>query len=267
MSKEKLDAAPFIIIGITMLILIFVLFILSITVSYQKRNLAFDLALQDVKNTAEKAVLHSQLETQSQTLMEISQEIHDNLGQKISMARLYLNTVDVKNYEYTRQKIVATSELLAEVMVDIRELAHMLNSDRHQNFQLISQIEKSIHQLQTSGEIEATIEIEGDKLALPSNEEFMLFRIFQELVNNVIKHSLARSLRVRLISGEEKFKMTIHDDGKGFTNPRKNNADQTSGLENISRRARIIGAIVKIDTSTMGTIVSVEIPIKKDHNS
>src|SRR5579863_6131012 len=101
-------------------IIILVGFIAVISFSYQKKQNAFQNQLETIRTSYEKELLKSQLEMQEQTFQYISQEIHDNIGQFISLAKLHLNTIDLDQKEISRQKIENSTELLTKALDDLR---------------------------------------------------------------------------------------------------------------------------------------------------
>src|SRR5436190_9626452 len=129
MQTESIHIAIIMLVTSTVLVLLPVAFIIIFTVLYQKRQISFLARLETIRSANEKELLRSQLEVQEKTFERISQEIHDNIGQEISIAKLYLNTVNKYDPVEVDIKTSEASLLLTKVMDDVRNLSKYLHSN------------------------------------------------------------------------------------------------------------------------------------------
>jgi len=156
-------------------------------------------------------------------------------------------------------KINENRDLIAQVITDLRDLSKSLSFEHISKQGLVKTIENEVNKLNKSGLINAEITVEGEIYALGEQRELVLFRIFQEAVNNTIKHSGASNLKINLQYIPEMFNLTLKDDGVGFS---ANSLDYSrgSGLTNIENRATVIGAAAKISSSP-GNGCSIEVTL------
>jgi signal transduction histidine kinase len=178
-------------------------------------------------------------------MRQISQEIHDNVGQILSLVNLNLNTMSV----YDSNKINNTSELVNKAITDLRNLSKSLNPESIAKQGLIQLLRNELHQLEASGKYKTFLVVE-DEIALPSNRLIILYRIIQEVISNIIRHSNATEVKAAV----SKNSLCIADNGKGFTTSLESAG---LGLHNLKQRANAIGGTLDVETSEgKGTIVT-----------
>lgn len=212
-----------------------------------------------------RVILQTQLEIQEQTLKNISQEIHDNIGQALSLAKLNLNTMPEINDEALQQKILNSKQLVSKAITDLRDLSRSLDTDYVQEMGLQRAIEYEMELIKKTGTIDTTLVVDGSLFRLEKQKELILFRIVQETFNNILKHSGAKSLIVNINYAPSSFTLVVKDDGKGVDlqplNEVKNNFGL--GIRNMHSRARLIGADFTMSSSIgEGTEVKIILPIE-----
>jgi len=222
-------------------------FIIYFIVLYQKRQVQNRAEREVLEGNFKQEFLKARLEMQEQTFAHVSRELHDNINQVLSFVKLNLAMInDVPEPQQT--KLNENRELIAHVITDLRDLSKSLSFEHITKQGLVKTIENEVNKLNKSGLIEAELIVKGDVYPLGEQRELVLFRIFQEVVNNTMKHSGAALLNICLEYIPELFNLTIGDDGVGFS---ANSLDHSrgSGLMNIENRAAVIGAVAKIDSS------------------
>jgi signal transduction histidine kinase len=208
-----------------------------------------------------KELHEKELETMQRTMKSISGEIHDNVGQILSLAKLTINSIDHSNPKSSQEKLNTSSVLIKKAIHDLRNLASVLSSDGANNEGLIDLIKKELVDLKQAGKHETEFILEGEPYRLIHQLE--LFRIFQEALNNSIKHADASKISVRTSFKPDYFEMQISDNGIGFdmTAIKKNNHSGL-GIRNIQNRAKMISGDVKIETGeNSGTSILVRLTI------
>jgi len=219
---------------------------------------------EQLKVAFEKEILESKLEIQEQTLKNISQEIHDNIGQVLSLAKLTINTMNIEMSESLQEKITDSKQLIGKAIQDLRDLSRSLDTDYVTEMGLIKSIEYELQLIKKTGILETSLITEGNIYRLQHQHELILFRIFQEVINNIIKHSKASSLTVNVSYLPHNFLLQISDDGLGFDIASLNNIDKKLGLgiKNIQNRSRLIGANCNIISEPgKGTTVKISLPL------
>jgi signal transduction histidine kinase len=233
-------------------------FIIYFIVLYQKRQVQNKAEREVIEANFKQEFLKARLEMQEQTFAYVSRELHDNVNQVLSFVKL--NLAMISNIDEPQQtKINENRDLIAQVITDLRDLSKSMSFEHITKQGLVKTIENEAIKLNRSGLIEADLIVKGDIYPLGEQRELVLFRIFQEVVNNTMKHSGAGHLKISLQYIPEMFNLTLEDDGVGFS---ANSLDHSrgSGLMNIENRATVIGAVAEIRSSPgKGCCVSVNL--------
>ena len=146
-------------------------------------------------------LLQTQLEIQEQTLKTISEEIHDNVGQVLSLAKLNLNTFEIN----PEKKLTDTKQLISKAINDLRDLSRSMHGDRIAELGLQQSVADEFQILENSGEFKTHLKITGELYKLPPQKEMVLFRIVQEALNNCIKYSKAKNIILELNYAADSF--------------------------------------------------------------
>jgi two-component system NarL family sensor kinase len=265
LCMQKISEDIILVISATLFILLIISFIIIFIILYQKRRQVYAKEKAELQSQFQQTLLQSQLEIQEQTLQNISQEIHDNIGQVLSLAKLNIGTIDIYQPEKANIKINDSRELLAKAIQDLRNLARSMNTTYIAEMGLLRSIEYEVEMVRKSGVFIPQLNVEGQTVKLNAQKELILFRIFQELINNIIKHAAAKKVDIRIVFTEELLNITVTDNGKGFDTTQLNNNENPSfglGLRNMQNRARLIGAEFSITSiPETGTTVNIRLPL------
>ena len=246
----------------TFFILVMLTFIVAILFFVQKKQRGFSHDLMEIKANHDRELFKAQLEIQEQTFQEIAREIHDNVGQILSLAKLGLGTIDLERKEETKDSIQEISDILEKALDDLRHMSRTMNSDIIKTGGLKKSIEMQVGFLQRGGKFNTHFNINGDTVKLNETKEIILFRILQEAVNNIIRHSWATEICISLVYNKDFLKLQIKDNGKGFSLDEKvAGANHINGINNMQRRAKLIEAEFEIVSELgKGTVITVSTP-------
>jgi two-component system, NtrC family, sensor kinase len=217
-----------------------------------------------IQQKFQKEIMQARLEMQEQTFHTISQEIHDNIGQTLSLVKLNLNTLAVPLPDITQEKLNTTRDLVSKVIYDLRNLAKTINTDYIRNIGLTRAIEQQLNILQKTDAFTVHFSVKGVVGSMDPQKELLIFRIVQELLNNVIKHSNARMLTVEMNYNESNLQFSVTDNGKGFDwNKTLTEKHSGLGLQNIINRISLIkGTIIVKSAPGKGTEVIADAPYR-----
>lgn len=251
----KFSDTDFLLILTTFMILIVVLMMVVIYSIFIKKKSQLIL-LQKIKEaTFEQELANSQVEIKEQTLNYIGQELHDDLGQKLSVARLMTNKL---SYSSQSEKAVIANEinlLIGECIQDIRNISKVFITKQVEHFGFVESLEREIFRIQRFQLLEVHYEINNHDLEIKTSHALILFRIIQECINNVIKHSKSKLIELIVEDDAENIVIKINDSGIGFNLQKE---DSGSGLKNLKSRAKVINAKFEINSSEkQGTKVMV----------
>ncbi|MEI6950065.1 AAA family ATPase [Paraflavisolibacter sp. H34] len=212
-------------------------------------------------NLHQQELLKTRLEIQEQTYMNISEELHDNIGQVLTLIKLHINTIDTSKPEATQEKLRESKNLLTKVIQDLRDLAKTLHTNFIEKQGLANSIDQQLQFLNRTGLYATQFAVNGEVFKSRPQDELVLFRIVQELLNNAVKHSEATAIDVTIDYLEEKLVITVKDNGKGFDPEKVQSAGKGLGLRNIQNRVSLIKGALSLDTQPQkGTAITIELP-------
>jgi signal transduction histidine kinase len=239
-----------IIIAVILILVIIAVFFLLMLVYFNNKKLQNISEKEKLKKDFDRALLQTQLEVQEHTMKQISQEIHDNIGQILSLVNLNLKTLGSGDTD----KLNDTSVLVNKAITDLRSLSKSLNSESIGKKSLTELVKEELALLERTGKFRTQLIVENDIVIAP-NQLIILYRMIQEVLNNVIKHSEATEVNAFVSDN----KLIISDNGKGFLN---NGSYTGLGLNNLRQRGKVIGADVVIEsTAGKGTSVTFKLDI------
>lgn len=232
-----------IIVTVTLLLVVLTMIFVYIIFIRKKTKLLIDQKEKDLR--FEKELATSQVEMKEQTLNYIGQELHDDLGQKLSVVRLRQNQLIPKLTNAEKEELSELNELLGECIQDVRNLSKTLITEQIIHFGLIESIEREIERIKKLRLL--TIEFISQKhdIDITPKHGLILFRIIQESINNILKHSRAKNVAIKLEDDHDTLQITITDNGKGFNT---NIINDGSGLKNMELRAKLIHAEFSIQS-------------------
>jgi signal transduction histidine kinase len=256
----------FVIFAGTLLAFLLVGFILSMFFFYQRKRQKQERELIRLKEEYEQEVLRSQLEIQESTMKTIAQELHDNIGQTLSVIKLWMSMAPIGTDHEAYEGVQNSREMLHKVIRDMADLTKSLHTDRIADIGLSEAIKFDLVTIRRAGILKIQFDTEGDEFHFPDQKSIFIFRMYQEMMNNIIKHSQATHVKVHLVySGNDTFVMVIQDDGVGFNVQQKQESGSGSsglGLKSMRNRAKMIGADLSIQSEPgKGTDVTVKVPL------
>lgn len=218
------------------IILLFITTILSLVFLSQKRYLKHLREKEKLQETYSQEILKAHIEVQEQTFSMISEEIHDNIGQSLSLVRLNLSMGQPKQLEQAK-------DILTTSIQELRSIARSLNSAALKSRGLVSFICEEISRLEQTQAYQVDVELDYDDEDAVYDNQILLVRIFQEAINNIIKHSSATILEISVTIQNENLILRIKDNGSGFD---KDAVAGGIGLSNMQKRAILAGGRLDI---------------------
>lgn len=190
--------------------------------------------------------------------MFYAKDLHDGVVQQIAAVKLTLANVldklpDKEKVEVEKAKIIA--EAAAE---ETRDLSHQMMPKVLIEVGLIPAMEEVINNMLLRSDLEVDFQQHGLKDRYENRIEIAVYRIFQELVNNIIKHSNAKQVDIQLMENAGKLMLIVEDDGVGMNGENQNGI----GLSNIQSRLTTIDGKVNYESgNTSGTVATIVIPL------
>lgn len=178
------------------------------------------------------------LETQEQVLENISQDLHDDIGQQLTFLNFQLEKIKLNSNEHI-EELDKVSESVSKVSDSVRGLSHSLNSNFLFQNNLGKAIAKEVDRIKKHSDIQVSFESKPTEYKLNNTEKIILYRIFQEVIANALKHADASKIDISIQQNKD-FQFVIKDNGKGFDIEDKDQ-NNSLGLINMKTRCGIIG--------------------------
>jgi len=237
-------------------------FIVAYILVYNRRKKRHIEEKAQMKLIFDAELIKTQMEIQEQTMQTIGADLHDNIGQLLSLTSLTLNSIELDNTDKAQQKIDAAIELNLKSIKEMRLLGRLLHGEQLLKLGLEEAIRSEITWIEKSGRFAVIYDIDGERPdANNADKDLILFRITQEILNNIIKHSQAKEINIKLGYRDTGIRLQIIDNGTGFSIGDLPEAQKGMGLKNIQKRAEIVGGEVFIQsTPGEGTCIDIFIP-------
>ncbi len=219
--------------------------------------------LSDSYKSIRKLTSHLQ-NVREEDRAHIAREIHDELGQQLTVLKMDVSWVNKKigtTDDVIKQKMKGLLTMLDETVKTVRRISSELRPSLLDDLGLTAAMEWQLHEFKKRSDIKISFTAPETEMKLPDTIKIGLFRIFQESLTNVVRHSNAKNLKVGLEHKDDNFILTIADDGKGFD--KEKIADKrTLGILGMKERTSMIGGTYEItSTPGNGTVVEVAIPM------
>ena len=226
---------------------------------FQKKKNDYRRNVEDMQLKYENEILQSQVEIQEQTFENISRDIHDNIGQKLTLAKLQLNKLAMQSDKQTAD-LEDTIRIIGETISDLSDLSRSMSPALLLNNGLAKALEFEIAQIAKTGVFKIDFKNKGDMPFMEERYELYIFRIVQECLNNIIKHAAASLVQLTLEFSADNCHIQIKDDGLGFDSNQQES--HGAGLYNIRRRTSMMGGELVISSARgAGTEINIKIPL------
>ncbi|HEY0652547.1 MAG TPA: AAA family ATPase [Chryseosolibacter sp.] len=208
------------------------------------------------------AHLKALIEAQDNERKRIASDLHDSLGSLLSSVRLRFNGLQHEFFQKVpekQQRFTDSLKLLDEAIDELRQISHHMVPVSLSRFGLQSALETFVGQINTSGQLSVDLQILGLEKRLPEQMEVRVYRICQELVQNVIKHAKATTIRIQIIHHNDSLNLMVEDNGIGLL---KDNMSRGFGFSTIQSNVDLLKGTFGIESQPgKGCLVLVDLPI------
>ena len=240
-------------------IVIFVIF-------HQRKVIRYQLQMKKLEDDKQQMLLQASIRFQEEERQRIAADLHDDAGPLLATARLYLNENLIHQEPAIQlQSIYNAKQIIDDAIQLIRNISHSLMPPTLKNFGLESAMTDLFQKMNGSGNLNASVRFHDYRIRMKLEQELLVFRVIQELVTNIMKHSNSGFIHLTQNTNGQNTYFRIHHDGKGLIQSefdRLNNVSTGLGLKNIQSRIRVLKGRIffEIDASHTYYKVTIEVP-------
>ena len=217
---------------------------------------------KDIEYQHQEQLFNTQIEIQTQTMQHIGREIHDNIGQKLTLASLYTQQLAYENKtSQINGSIESISAIINQSLSELRELSKSLTDNFIDSNSISSLLESECLKINELKIAKVIFTTNANQIKLDYQRKSILLRITQEFIQNSIKHANCNNISISLHISNNLLQLKLADDGKGFDVNASQLTKSGIGLSNMKKRAELIGGKYDIQSNSNGTKIVVEIPI------
>ncbi|PQJ22285.1 hypothetical protein BST94_01540 [Nonlabens xylanidelens] len=226
------------------------------------RKLAQEQKELKLMRDQELASIDAMIAGQEKERLKIASDLHDDLGSSLTAIRVSIENVKERTLDNDSRSILENAHhILNDTYLKVRTLSHTQNSRVLSEDGWISSLKDLAHKINKSGDLDVEVIHSGLKGSLSNSTELYLFRIIQELINNIMKHAHATEASINITGYDNILDIMVEDNGKGF-DPNKV-LKIGMGLDNIKKRVNDMNGTFTVDSNIEkgGCTISIEIPL------
>lgn len=243
---------------LSVVFLTLLVFLIVIFFYFQKKKTAFLIEKLENEMHFQSELVKTQIEIKDSTLSEISRELHDNIGQILSVAIMQVNIFANTGKTISAEEWQGLKEVLTKSLDEIRVLSKIINRDDLAKLDFVDAIESDFERIRRLKQIDCSFTIKGDVPEINNEHALIIYRIFQEAIHNVLRHSHSDSIEMKMDTSASTLYLQLTDRGIGFTVDEKNSG---LGMNNMKMRSDLIGAAFFVDSSSEGTKITLNYPL------
>lgn len=241
------------------LFILFIVAIISYVFQYKRKKREHVFAIRNQQDIHLKELLAMEIEMQQKTMQEIGREIHDNIGQKLTLASLYIHNLVLDSQKTaTSESINNISTIINDSLADLRQLSKTLTNDTIANESLISLLQSECQKINKLKQCQFTYHGNLQNIEIAYHIKNMLLRITQEFIQNSLKHADCQNIKLHIGLAQSLIEITLSDDGKGFEVDKIKSLG--IGLQNMKKRTELIGGQFHMESSKKGTSLTIKLP-------
>ena len=241
------------IVFLTLLIILLVIFFYFLK---KKNNYLVEKMESELYFQSE--LIKTRIEIKDQTLSEISKELHDNIGQIVSVGIMQLNMYINNGKTVHGTELKDLKDILAKSLDEIRILSRIINKDNLLQSNFIEAIRQDLERIKKLKKIQYKYTLIGGIPEKNEEHDLFIYRIFQEALHNSLKHSHSDLFEVNIAITAANFRLEMKDFGIGYDVLQTNSG---LGLSNMKLRAKLIGAHLIMESDASGTTVTLDYPL------
>ena len=248
----------FILAAVSGIILLLILF--GLWLFYFQRQKLKNIEISKLEQERDIAKLQALIEGEEKERIRLAQDLHDGINGDLSSIKFQLSSIDFNSLSTENKTLFNKAIDMIDYSCDqVRNISHNLSPTALNDFGLLNSVKNYCSKLEQFHAIKINFQHFGNDIKLSKNIETVIYRIIQELVNNIIKHAEASEALVQINSHQDNLFITVEDNGKGFHNSQKKSG---IGLRNIASRIAFLNATLDEEHNPNGTTFTINIDLK-----
>lgn len=224
----------------------------------------YQLELNEREHRYQRELWRTAMEVREQALHWASMEMHDNVGQMLSIIRMKLiHGLTTQDERKLKEQVRESTANLDTCMKLVRNISHSLDGKTLEKVGLVGAIEQEMNYLRTLCKIDCVLNCEGEIPSLTLEQNLLLFRIIQEGLNNIIKYAEATEVVVAISQHKGTLLLSVEDNGKGMDTGRIGK-EEGMGLSNMIERTKMLNGEWSL-TSSPGRGTKITVLLKNIH--
>jgi len=261
MGEENSQIVNIFIISAAFVVLLAILLILFLVI-YQKRIMRQENRLQRMENERQKVLLKATIEGQERERERLAKDLHDGIGSLLSGLSMNMKFQRGKEESDSEQGqfLSEACDMLDEGIQNVRAVSHNLMPATLEKLGLAAAIKEAIGRVNQTDDFKIDFNTVNDIFELPKDVSLGLLRIFQELLQNTIKHAGASEVKVTVEYHMDRIRLQYSDNGKGLNSEEKKS--DGIGMKNIESRIQAMDGIIQLNkTNAKGFEAEIEVPL------
>ncbi len=217
---------------------------------------------KEMNQKFEAELLKTHIEVQEQTMQTIASDLHDNIGQLLSLTALTLNSIDIQQQKKAEKKVGDSLSLVNKSIKELRELAKLLQGEQLVALGLGQALQQEFDWLKRTGayQLQFNNQLIDIKITSP-NKDLIVLRLLQEIFNNIIKHAKAKHIAIDVHFKNDSLHLNVKEDGIGFDYEIVKKENRGMGLQSLQKRVAMINGTINIFSEPkLGSSITIEIP-------
>jgi two-component system, NarL family, sensor kinase len=262
---NKLPDYPFmVIVFILVMLLLFASFLIVFIIS-QRKKLKYQQQMEQLHQAQQNQLIEAAVRSEESERHRISEALHDEVGAILSAAKLHIQGIkDAHLDERDKQLYEKGKDLLNEGIQKVRGISHNLHSNILQEFGLNEAIRHFVDKTVRGTIIKTTTQLDDSYTTLSPENDISIYRMVQELINNIMKHSNADKIAVTSTYADNNLLLTLFHTGTGLTQQQFEELrykKEGLGLKNIMNRIILLRGKIEFTTTEDGYKIIINVPI------
>lgn len=250
---------PAFVIKTGIIVILLSLFIISQAVLHRIKKNRLVQEKKLIQEHFDNQMMQYKIEIQEASFNSLGAELHDNVGQLLSTAKMFVGITE-RSLDNPPLTLMSANETLDRAIRELRDLSKSLNKEWLQQFDLYKNLQAEISRINAAGVLFIELSKRSPVLPAIAEQQFVFYRILQEGIQNVIKHAFATRLHIQIAYDENEIRASLEDNGLGF---KTSELSTGLGIKIMKQRIQLLKGKINWRSSDKGTHIDISFPIKK----